>query len=85
MQFSSEALESTAISASKVSAYGGAATAAVAGGMSVSEMAAITGAIVAILGLILNQYWSWKKDQREAALLLVQAEALRRSFEEKAK
>ena len=62
----SNTTESVGIAAGKTAAYGGAATAAV-GGMTLSEMGIIVGAIVGVLGLILGQYWAWRRDDRQRA------------------
>ena len=62
----SNTAESVGIAAGKTAAYGGAATAAV-GGMTLSEMGIIVGAIVGVLGLILGQYWAWRRDDRQRA------------------
>lgn len=59
-----ETTENAAIVASKTAAYGGAAS-AILGGLTISEIGVIVGIVVGVLGLILGQFWSWRRDQRE--------------------
>lgn len=36
-------------------------------GLSISELSALVGIAVAVIGLLLGQYWSWRRDRREQA------------------
>lgn len=60
----SNTVESAAIMTGKTAMYGGAATAAVSG-MTLSEVGVIIGIVVGVLGLLLGQFWSWRRDRRE--------------------
>lgn len=62
---SNHAVENAGIVASKVAAYGGAGSAVVAG-LTLNELGVIVGIFVAVVGLVLGQWWSWRKDRREA-------------------
>lgn len=35
-------------------------------GLSVSEVGVVVGIFVGVLGLIFSQFWSWRRDRREA-------------------
>ena len=35
-------------------------------GLTLSEIGVIVGIVVAVLGLLLGQFWSWRRDRREA-------------------
>ncbi|MFN4121259.1 holin [Acidovorax sp.] len=61
---SNHAVENAGIVASKVAAYGGAGGAVVAG-LTLNELGVIVGIFVAVVGLVLGQIWSWRKDRRE--------------------
>lgn len=61
---SSHNIEDAGIIASKVTAYGGAAG-TVFFGLTLNELGVVIGSVVAILGLALGQYWSWRRDRRE--------------------
>ncbi|AXF52969.1 MAG: holin family protein [Caudoviricetes sp.] len=56
-------MESGSIVSGNVASYVGAGT-AVVGGLSASEIGIWVGSVVAILGLVFTQYWSWKRDRR---------------------
>jgi len=73
---SNHAAENAGIVASKVSAYGGAAG-AVFFGLTLNELGVIVGIFVAVVGLVLGQIWSWRKDRRESR---EQAARMRRDF-----
>ncbi|GAB2472272.1 hypothetical protein GCM10027082_24740 [Comamonas humi] len=60
----SNTTENVGIVTGKTAAYGGAATAAVSG-MTLSEIGVIVGIAVGVLGLLLGQFWSWRRDRRE--------------------
>lgn len=60
----SNTTENAAIVGSKAAAYGGAVT-AVGSGLSLNEIGVIVGIVVAVAGLLLGQFWSWRKDRRE--------------------
>ncbi|QIL73273.1 hypothetical protein G7048_24745 [Diaphorobacter sp. HDW4B] len=60
----SNTTESVGIAVGKTGAYGGAATAAVSG-LTLSEIGVMVGIVVAVLGLLLGQFWSWRRDRRE--------------------
>ncbi|QNN56486.1 hypothetical protein H9K76_18390 [Diaphorobacter ruginosibacter] len=60
----SSTTESVGIVAGKTAAYGGGATAFVSG-LTLSEVGVIVGIVVAVLGLLLGQFWSWRRDRRE--------------------
>ena len=62
-----ESTEKGAIIASKAAAYGGAAS-AIFSGLTVSEIGVIVGIIVGVVGLILGQFWTWRKDRRDRAI-----------------
>lgn len=62
---SNHAAENAGIVASKVSAYGGAAG-AVFFGLTLNELGVIVGIVAAMVGLLMGQFWSMKKDRREA-------------------
>jgi hypothetical protein len=49
-------------------AYGGAGTATLLWGMSVSEVAVTASAIFAGLSFLVHLYFSWRRDKREQAL-----------------
>ncbi len=57
--------ENGAIVAGKAAAYGG-ATGAFVSGLTVSEWGVIGGLLIGVLGWACSQYWSWRKDRREA-------------------
>lgn len=63
------AVESSVIQASKAvtlaSGVGGGAM--MVFGLSISELSALVGIAVAVTGLLLGQYWSWRRDRREQA------------------
>lgn len=59
-----ESPENGAIIASKAAAYGGAVS-AIFSGLTVSEIGVIIGTIVGVVGLLLGQFWSWRRDRRE--------------------
>jgi hypothetical protein len=61
---SNHTVETAGIAASKVAAYGGAGSAVVFG-LTLNELGVIVGIFVGVTGLILGQYWSWRKDRRE--------------------
>lgn len=60
----SNTTESVGIVAGKTAVYGGGATAFVSG-LTLSEVGVIIGIVVAVLGLVLGQFWSWRRDRRE--------------------
>ena len=60
----SQTAENAPIVGGKVAAYGGAGTAVVSG-LKLHEIGVIIGIVVGVLGLLLSQYWSWRKDRRE--------------------
>lgn len=60
----SSTAENAAIVGGKVAAYGGSG-AAVVSGLTLNEIGVIVGIVVAVLGLLLGQFWSWRKDRRE--------------------
>ncbi len=59
-----EAVEKTGTIAGKTLMYGGAAG-SVASGLSLSDIGVIIGVIIGVAGLLLGQYWAWRKDRRE--------------------
>ncbi len=61
---SNHAVENAGIVAGKVAAYGGAGGAVVSG-LTLNELGVIVGIFVAVVGLVLGQIWSWRKDRRE--------------------
>ena len=61
---SNPAAENAGIVAGKVAAYGGAGG-SVFFGLTLNELGVLVGMVVAVAGLALSQYWSWKKDRRE--------------------
>lgn len=68
--------DNAAIVVSKVTMYGGAAGSVVSG-FTISEIGIIGGLIVALLGFLAGQYWSWRKDRREERESLERRERLR--------
>ena len=62
-----ESTENGAIIASKAAAYGGAFS-AIFSGLTVSEIGVVVGIIVGVVGLILGQFWTWRKDRRDRAI-----------------
>ena len=68
--------ENVAIAGSKVAAYGGSGTAVVSG-LTLHEIGVIVGIAVAVLGLLLGQFWSWRKDRREQREMMAR---MRRDF-----
>ncbi len=60
--------EQANIVAGKVAAYSGAAT-AITSGLTITEWGVIVGIVVGVLGLVFGQYWSWRKESREARAL----------------
>ena len=73
---SNHAAENVGIVAGKVAAYGGSGGAVVAG-LTLNELGVIVGIFVAVVGLVLGQIWSWRKDRREARELAMR---MRRDF-----
>ena len=59
-----ESLENAGMLAGKTMAYGGAAGSALSG-LTVSEIGVIVGIVIGVLGLVLGQFWQWRKDRRE--------------------
>lgn len=59
-----ESVEKTGAIAGKTLMYGGAAG-SVASGLTLSEIGVIVGMLLGVLGLLLGQYWAWRKDRRE--------------------
>ena len=57
-------VENAAIVGSKTAAYGG-ASGAVVSGLTMNELGVLVGIFVGLAGLLLGQYWSWRKDRRE--------------------
>ena len=60
----SNTVESVGIATGKTAMYGGAATAALSG-MTLSEIGVIVGIVASVIGLLLGQFWSWRRDKRE--------------------
>ena len=56
--------EQAVIVGSKVATYSGAVT-AVTAGLTITEWGVVVGIVVGVLGLVLGQYWSWRKESRE--------------------
>lgn len=56
--------ENTAIATSKAAVYTG-ASGAVISGLTLNELGVVVGIFVGIAGLLMGQYWSWRKDRRE--------------------
>ncbi|MFD2756399.1 holin [Comamonas terrae] len=60
----SNTAENIAVVGGKAATYGGAAGAVVSG-LSISEWGVVGGLLIAVLGWVCTQYWSWRRDQRE--------------------
>lgn len=60
----SSTAENAVIVGGKVAAYGGSG-AAVVSGLTLNELGVIVGIVVGVAGLVLGQFWSWRKDRRE--------------------
>lgn len=63
-----DSIEKAAIIGGKTATYGGAISSVVSG-LAISEIGVIVGIIVGVLGLLLGQYWQWRKDRREERAL----------------
>lgn len=59
-----EALEKAGTIAGKTLMYGGAAGSIVSG-WTLSEIGVFIGIVIGIAGLVLGQFWAWRKDRRE--------------------
>lgn len=59
-------IEAIGVAVGKTGAYGGGATALIAG-MSASELAALAGIVIALLGWMTQIYFSRRRDRREQA------------------
>ena len=59
-----ESVERVGTVAGKTLMYGGAAGSAVSG-LTLSEIGVVVGIVIGVLGLLLGQYWAWRKDRRE--------------------
>ena len=67
-------IDAVGVAAGKVGTYGGGAS-AVLFGLSASEFAAFVGAVVAVLGLIVQAYFNSRRDRREQAEHLARMKA----------
>lgn len=65
-----ETLDAVALATSKAAVFGG-STAAVVFGLTAYDVAAITGAVVAVAGLLVQIYYNRKRDRRETREHLV--------------
>lgn len=72
----SNTAESLAIATGKTAQYGGAAG-AIVGGLTLSEVGVMVGIAVGVAGLLLAQYWAWRRDQREQELLRAELAAVK--------
>lgn len=64
MSMHPEAMEKAGVIAGKTLMYGGAAGSAVSG-LTLSDIGVMVGIVIGVLGLLLGQYWAWRKDRRE--------------------
>lgn len=70
--------ENTAIVTSKAAAYTG-ASGAIISGLTLNELGVVVGIFVGIAGLLMGQYWSWRKDRREHHEMCMRLKKRRRS------
>lgn len=61
---SDEGIDAVGLALSKAAVYGG-STAAVVFGLTAYDVAAITGAVVAVIGLIVQIFYNRRRDRRE--------------------
>ena len=59
-------------------AVGGGTSALVFGGLAISDLAAIVGVLIAVIGVVIQFYYKRRSDRREAQLLAAQLEDYKR-------